>query len=325
MFTIGATEGRAGTGAEPPFDAAILDDALLRHSDPDRARAVFIMGAPRTGSTVLYQAMINAFGFPFISNLVNTCFASTPIIGIAIQSHVDVVVGFESAFGKTEGAFQPSEGSAVMTHWFGGGHPSETLSAGILAGREAHFLKTLAAAEAIWGAPLLIKNAWNCFRIRDLAEAISKASFIWIRRDIRDAALSDLEARYLTKGNPFAWNSATPANYLELLQRPPPEQVVENQFAFNEAISSALGRHARGRSLEVWYEDLVAEPHTVLARIGSFVAVPQGVQAPARINSRDARLRSAVSAIEAQQLHDYVQSRPERFSSHTYLSRKDPE
>jgi hypothetical protein len=240
--------------------------------DDAMAGAIFILGAPRTGSTFLYQAMVHAFALPYISNFTNSSFPTTPIVGLAVQNGTRVDIGFQSSFGKTNGAFQPSEGSAVLMNWFGGGHPSQIVSTQVLERKERHFRRTLAATEGLCGGPLLTKNPWNCFRANYLTQSLPNARFVWIRRDIRVAALSDLEARYITKnGDPNAWNSATPANVEQLLRLPPVQQVVENQVEFSKAISGALATHAEGRWIEVWYEDLIADPQVALDRIGALI------------------------------------------------------
>lgn len=303
-------------------DTSLLhaEEALLSNASvsPAQIRPVFILGAPRTGSTLLYQAMAHSFGLSFISNLTNSTFPDTPIIGLAIQKGLNVEISFESAFGKTHGPFQPSEGSAVMSRWFGGGHPSQVVSTRIRDGKEAHFRRTLAAAEAICAGPLMIKNAWHCFRIPYLAGTLAAARFVWARRDIRRAASSDLEARYLTKGDGNAWNSATPANVETLRRLPPPGQVVENQFEFNSAIETTLTRDASGRWMEVWYEDFIAAPDAVLSRIGTRL----GFGSP-RATSIAARKNAPVrSELDREMVCDYVDGNMERLRGHLYPERK---
>lgn len=105
---------------------------------------------------------------------------------------------------------------------------------------------TLAAVEAVTGKPQLMKNAWNCFRLPDLARRFPGAGFIWLRRDVRAAAESDFAARYAVQGDALTWNSATPANVDELRRLSPEGQVLENQYEFSRAISDAaewLGNH----------------------------------------------------------------------------------
>ena len=260
-----------GLNAVPDFPD--IESALFAHllveADNVVPSTLFVLGAPRTGSTILYQVLCSRFGLPYIANLTNDHFAETPIVGLAIQKALPEEIAYTSSYGKTQGAFQLSEGSAIMKHWFGGGHPSALVSTTVKDGMQEHFLTTLRAAESLFERPLVIKNGWNCFRIRCLAEALPHARFVWIRRDIAAAAKSDLAARYAIRGTPTAWNSATPANVEELRKLPPAAQVVENQYTFNAAIGTSLRSHAAGRWTQVWYEDFCRDAVGTLDRLAA--------------------------------------------------------
>jgi hypothetical protein len=289
---------------------AALKAVLLRQGAA--LDAVFLLGAPRTGSTVIYQAFAEVFQLPYFSNLTNDCYAEHPVVGLAIQRSVSVPVDWSSRFGKTSGAFQPSEGSAIMTRWFGGGHPSQVVSNTILEGREAELHATLRGASALFGRPLMIKNAWNCFRIEYLARSLPDARFVWIRRDVARAALSDLEARYVTKGSPDVWNSATPGNVAQLIARPPVEQVVENQWEFHVAIESGLETEARARYTIIWYEDFLKSPQAALEAGGEEI----GLAPLGRVHSeaRPGRGTRLVSSEEKAALYRYVENHKHRLS-----------
>jgi hypothetical protein len=195
-----------------------------------------------------------------------------------------------------------------MAHWFGGGHPSQLMSRRILEGMDSHFTATLAAVNFFFGAPLVIKNAWNCFRTEYLASALPTANFIWIRRDIRAAAKSDLAARYAVQGSGDTWNSATPANVEALRARPCWEQVVENQYEFGKAISATLQGLSSGRFVEVWYEDLVADASATLSRIAEKLDLLRGRRLnPLDDNSRVQETeRQELGGTETEALDRYV-------------------
>ncbi len=288
-------------------EAILVHELGVGETLPD-SRPIFILGAPRTGSTSLYKDVVSRFGFPYIANITNDCFARTPLVGLAVQKSRRVEVDFSSRFGKTPGAFQPSEGSGVFTCWFGGGQPSQTASRKILPGKQRHFLQTLAGCEKLHdGAPLVIKNAWNCFRVEYLANTLPGARFIWLQRDIVDAASSDLMARYLTKGTADAWNSATPANHEQLAKRPPAEQVVENQFEFNRAIAADLERFARGRWMHVWFEDYVNDGEAVMKGLAAFLQADpcRGGGTPGRSRPEGKKLGQS----ERREISEYARSR----------------
>jgi hypothetical protein len=204
-----------------------------------------------------------------------------------------------------------------MSYWFGGGHPSQIVSSRIIDEREDHFISTLAACQVLYdGAPLVIKNSWNCFRTAYLATRLSAARFIWIKRDIRDAATSDLEARYLTKNDPNVWNSATPSNVAALLKLPPAHQVVENQYEFNQAISEALINNAPGRWMDVWFEDLVRNPDRELERVARFLNLQfvDEIPPPRELPRR----KRVVPSDEALAISEYINASHERLAAYYY-------
>lgn len=244
----------------------LLIESLIPKESLEQTPALFILASPRTGSTITFQLLCSVFRLSYISNLVNSYFPETPVTGMSVHlSHAnDIKLEYSSHYGKVNGLFQPSEASYVMKHWFGGGHPSQVVSANIIEGMEKSFIHSIAAINVLCNAPLVIKNAWNCFRIKSIASLLPRAQFLWVKRDIVSAAKSDLAARYKTGGAPDAWNSATPANVDELKTKPYWQQVVENQYEFNLEIGQSLAKHAPGRFSAIWYEDLCHDPESVL-------------------------------------------------------------
>lgn len=296
----------------PELERLFFDLVPEREPSP-----LFIVGSPRTGSTPLYQAVASVFSFPYISNFINERFGLHPLVGFALQRGVQAEIDLKNQFGKTTGEFQLSEGSAVVSRWFGGGHPSQLVSHSILEGEEEHFLKTLKAVEYLYGKPLLIKNAWNCFRIKYLATRLPRARFIWIRRDISRAAKSDLLARHITKKDPNEWNSATPANVELLKKMSPAHQVVENQFEFNKAIGNDLQEFAAGRWVDVWYEDFASQPEEVLQELASFLKHDASLSSNNFVNQITISNRK-LSDQESIEIEQYVANNLSRFLPLTY-------
>lgn len=252
-----------------------LTEYLLSDNKKLNTASIFIVASPRTGSTIIYQAISARYNLPYISNFTNEYYSLSPIVGLAIQKGLTSLtnVGFSSAFGKTSGLFQPSEASDVMRQWFGGGHPSQIMSSEILPGKEDSFISTVSATNELFLAPLVIKNAWNCFRIENIAKLLPDSYFIWVRRNISCAAKSDLNARYKVQGSPNVWNSATPYNVDALMDRPYWEQVVENQYEFNSTIGKSLDGHAENRFSTIWYEDFCDNPIRTMNNVAQKIPI----------------------------------------------------
>ena len=294
-----------------------LEDKLFKNLKVKKEpNTVFILSAPRTGSTYLYQLIAKTFQLPYISNATNEIYPLNPIIGLIIQSKVNVSIPLSNKFGKTKGIFQPSEGSYVLLNWFGGGHPSQTVTKKILKGKNKHFRATLAASEIIFnGAPLIIKNPWNCFRISSIRKLLPKAKFIWLKRDIRKSAASDLESRYLTKKNPNKWNSATPSNIEKLKLLPPVHQVIENQFEFNRSIKANLKNIPSKNWITLWYEDILEDTNVELKKISSFLN--RDYKFTTNANKIKKKIRN-ISSEEQKEINKYVNIHSKRFKENLY-------
>lgn len=179
---------------------------------------------------------------------------------------------------------------------------------------------TLAAAGRLFGRPLLIKNAWNCFRIAALARLFPMAAFVWIRRDIEASALSDLNARYAVQGDPLIWNSATPQNVEALRARPYWEQVVENQVEFARAIEEGFAGLEPRRMATVWYEDLCAAPSVTLTDLAGELDVLAGVATKRILPVRRPDERyDALHSDDRGRLVAYLAAEAGRLSGHAYV------
>ncbi len=234
-------------------------------SDPS---AIFLVSSPRVGSTFLYQQIINKLGCCYISNFTNDFFSATPAFGMYLETSArgeQHQVKYQSEYGKTGGLFETSEASAVFANWFGGTHPSETQSCDFHCNAsKTHMYKSIKAFNTVTNSTFVTKNPWNSFRISAISKALPNALFVWIRRSIDRAALSDLENRY-KRGDPGKiWNSATTKDYIEIQTRPYWEQVVLQQASYSRAISASLAKLPESNWTQVWYEDLCDSPDTAV-------------------------------------------------------------
>lgn len=255
-----------------------IEDAYLNRIDTGnvKTKPLFILAAPRTGSTLLYQLIVKHFDVHYFSNFTDVNFSETPVIGEVLARNL---IDFENqlkapvtnAYGQTEGEAGPSEATRVFSKWFQHQHPSETKSAGFVDehARE-NMLRTYAALSSFYGEILVSKNAWNCFRIKALSQLFPYARFIWLRRDIVDSSFSAFRARKKHGDPRIVWNSATPANYRQIKKLTSHQQVVEQQFWTNKAIEQNLDS-IDNDNLEVWYEDLLSNPAEVATRISDFL------------------------------------------------------
>ena len=129
--------------------------------------------------------------------------------------------------------------------------------------------------------------------------------------------MSDLEARFITKGSPLVWNSATPSNVDQLRLRPATEQVVENQYEYNKAIGKSLAGNPKINWCELCFEDLVQEPSVVLDKISTFLNRPIQKEPPVP-SHRQIRSRE-IKSKDARQIEAYVDQEYRRLSQFCYV------
>lgn len=232
-------------------------------------KPIFIVGGTRTGSTIFYQMMAKYFDVWYISNYINDWNHEDPLQGLEKESgYTDIKGGIElkNDYGKTDNIFDVSEGSNLMKRWFGGGHPSQDTSSKVIPEMEREIKDFFLRIRQYHDCDLVVKNAWNNFRVKELKRLFPKARFIWLKRDIRDVALSDYLARErLGKPNEI-WNSATPSNYKEIQKLHPYKQVILQQYEYYKALEESHDDY-----LEIWYEDFCENMYNIMWTLSEYL------------------------------------------------------
>ncbi len=248
---------------------------------------VFIIGAPRTGSTLLYQLLCSTKTFCYINNL--TCmFYENITMGMKISSKVltkNDKIHLRSDLGRTNGWYSPSECGKLWYRWFTKnkpytGQPLNSEKSKIEMAQELH------AAMHYSKKPLLIKNLNNSLRIKTLQKVFPTAKFIWIKRNHPDTIQSIIQAkRKLGVPQKVTW-SVSPNNEeafgSELAQ-------VKNQIS---SIEHIIETDAEKQNLCICtYENLVANPKTTLATLSEFLGMELNI--PSQIESEISRTKGS--------------------------------
>jgi hypothetical protein len=183
-------------------------------------------------------------------------------------------------------------------------------------------VNTLKAIYSFSGKPILIKNAWNCFRIRSLIKIFPNCHFIWIRRDIEKSAISDLIARRIRGSPNKVWSSATTANFKEILKKPYWEQVVEQQYEYNRTISQDLKLYGKGQFHQLWYESICLNTKLELIKINKYFKSKRVKLARKKLKIEKFRESKKYLKFEDdyKKISNYVNHNYSRFRDYRYLS-----
>ena len=245
---------------------------------------VFVVGGPRSGTTLFMQwlAATGAFGYP--SNLVAR-FYRTPYIGALIHEmilnpkyayrsdFIDVrpfgaSSDFSSDLGKTVGLSAPNVFWYFWRRFFSFGECPHLDAAARKRADSAGFVRDLAALEAAFGRPFALKGLIANWDIDYIDSLLDRALFIHVRRSAPAQMASILNARKSFRGDRKLWWGFRPPEQEILTRMTSPEAEVALQIhSTRRAIVSAFETMHADRWLRVDYEDFCESPQSVYEQL----------------------------------------------------------
>jgi LPS sulfotransferase NodH len=242
----------------------VLDALETRRGGDEEPLAwppLLVVGAPRSGSTLLYQALVHAFDVGYLSNRHCRLYGAPSLVERVW--HPEPPASFSSRFGGTEGAAAPSECGEFWYRFFRRSPQYVPLEAA-----EPGRLRALRAAVRALGdaagRPLVFKNLLCTLRLAPIAAALPEAVYVVVRRDLVANATSLLAARAAVRGRYASWWSAEPPGVDELRVLPAHEQVVEQVRRIEGLVERDRAAIGEARFLELRYEELCADPEAAM-------------------------------------------------------------
>jgi hypothetical protein len=268
-------------------------DSLFRHR---YARAdvpiVFIVGAPRSGTTVLYQLMADHLDVGFVNNRMARYFAA-PVVGAMLHAHTRSghELALSSEYGRTGGDHSPHEFSWFW-HYYGDFQLDDDLTDDELASINWQPVKhALEGLAGYFRRPLVIKNInFVVYQIAWLKSLLPAAKFVWIRRDARYTAQSILRVREDEYGDRSVWWSVRPRDARQWRDRSPVEQVAHQVTDVVRAITKGFESILPEDRLELDYEELMRGPSETLRRVAQFIGA--GVRDESKLDALALRNRN---------------------------------
>jgi hypothetical protein len=230
---------------------------------------LLVVGAPRSGSTLLYQALVQAFDVGYLSNRHCRLYGGPSLVERVW--HPEPPVGFTSRFGRTSG---PAGASECGEFWYRFFRRSPQYVP--LAEADPRALGRLRAAVralgSVAGKPLVFKNLICTLRLAPIGAALPEALFLVVRRDVAANAASLLAARRAVTGDERQWWSAEPPEVESLRTLEPHQQVVEQVRRIEALVDRDRDRLGAERFHEVRYEQLCDDAEGTMREIAAFAA-----------------------------------------------------
>ncbi|MGJ5620534.1 sulfotransferase [Sulfitobacter sp. MF3-043] len=249
---------------------APLEFILERWARPDDSAICFIIGPPRSGTTLLYELVTTRFQCGYFTNLAKRLFrvpvAATWLCRTAMRRRRG---SFDSVYGELGGNAAPNEAGRIWSHWMPYAAPYNLDQPGLT---PARIRRKMAAICGIAGQPMVVKNMILQTDFLFLIETFPNAVFLYVERNWADNARSLVKAREdKVSMDGTGWWSLRPPGWKVYAGADPVTQSCAQVMLSHMDIVAHLDKAGRDdRVMKVDYEQLCAQPDTVLEEIETF-------------------------------------------------------
>ncbi len=256
-----------------------LNGWLVLHADAEHLPleetipTLHVIGAPRSGTTMLQQALISRLELGYVDNLA-AAFWRAPTYGMRLSQALGVgeeSSSFVSTFGRTGDLSEPHE---FGYFW------NDHLRYPDLAEREAghgstidwvYLRRILVNMTHVAGRPLVFKPMLLVWHLEAMLEAMPLTCYAWIRREPRQVALSLLKMRKALFGSIEQWASLKPRDAEALGGDDPIRQVAAQVVVLERTIETVAARLGGDHVVEIAHADLCADPESAVTRVAELM------------------------------------------------------
>lgn len=255
---------------------AIAERAHIQHFALPQKPVIFVVGVPRSGTTILTQLLLSAFQIGYVNNIVAK-FWEAPYIGSVLakslkENQQDLNIGRDSNYGFTSEYEGPHEFGYFWRRWFRY-EDSHQIEGSQIDKEEVKILQQeVTAMESVFEAPMLFKNpAALSLNIDFLAETFPTSIFIHIHREPFFNAQSLLLGREKYGTSRDDWFSVKPKEYAWLKEKSVEEQIAGQTYYTQKRIEDCLQSLSTKRQLTISYKSFCEQPLDYLQKIESLL------------------------------------------------------
>lgn len=230
--------------------------------------SIFVTGGPRSGTTVLAQALTSYLKCGFIDNLAAK-FWKAPATGLRLSRSVFGTrqpSQCNSEFGRTDAA------EIHGYHYFWLEQLKIRTTADLFSDPDdrgvdaAEMNARIANMQAICNEPMVFKGYYPSYYMPWFARHYRDAVFVIIKRSPQSQARSIYQARGAYMQRVEDWWSMYPPEYKELLTLPVCEQIAGQIFGLRRMFAT-LGNAAAVKSISIDFEEFVSTPEKSLQNL----------------------------------------------------------
>jgi hypothetical protein len=257
-----------------------LENSLLHNIETENSLPpCFIIGPPRSGTTLIYESLLVSFHLAYFSNLADRFFkvpaASTYLGRNVLEKRIEGL--FVSSYGQIKGWGAPSEGGRIWNRWIPENFYLPAQKATVLPSEQIR--RTIASISSTLKAPFINKNVMHSVHIELLDKLFPGCIFIEIQRDPVANIRSIVRARK-HKGGPrvdYNWWSVKPLNCEQFEHASIEEQACAQVFLLRKDISTATSLLLKKRIHVINYENFCKDPQCQMEIVKEFFRKNLGI------------------------------------------------
>ncbi|MGE0500684.1 MAG: sulfotransferase [Rhizobiaceae bacterium] len=273
--SFGKNAGNEALLSELNEIAALAEEAMLREAPAmPRFPVVFVLGPPRSGTTLLSQLIARCGSFGVIDNFVAR-FWRAPAFALKVQAALGLgsrsPAGdlYASTRGVTKGWSEPSEFGYFWSRYFDLGQPTHKLGPSERDRFDRRSLcRSVAAMEMVAGRPMAFKNnTWFTFQADLLAELFPGCVLVACHRDAFFVAQSLWLQRMELYGDPTRWWSVRPPDFEDISGQAAATQVARQASSIEREMKRSLSAVRGAVVIDASYRELAAAPRSILGKV----------------------------------------------------------
>ncbi len=231
---------------------------------------IFIVGPPRSGTTLVYQVLTIAFNLCYLSKHSTIFFGCPALLSRITRPFVGCTppYSFSSQFGEISGWNAPVAGTLVWKRWFP--DYQEYVGANSLR-QEARqqMQKTISLIQHVYAVPFVNKSQSHNGHIIPLVETFPEAVFIRVHRDPLHIAESNLKMKY-HYGDPTLWTSCKTSAYNKIKDKPYIEKICKQIYWAEKDLDRDSNIVGGERFFHVHYAQLCKDPAEICRQFREF-------------------------------------------------------
>lgn len=237
---------------------------------------VWVMGCPRTGTTLATQVLCHCLDVGYVDSLAAR-FWQAPLTGLALSRQIlgnapGKQIDFFSKYAKSDNLASPHEFSYFWHKWLkmDGNLPYDPRKADDKIDWEG-FHSLFMKMGNLLKKPLVFKAFDVGFHMERFSTVFPNSLFVYTLRTSIDIAVSLAKGRLYHFGTLDAWWSNCPVEYPSLTKFPWPDQIAAQILHLTEMYERGFERLEPKRLVVLPYSRLCAEPNAFVSECSQFI------------------------------------------------------